>query len=56
MDSLPVDAIAKIKLELLENVFKVYDLERLKSGQVRGIYQALEKASLIKLLIHSTYV
>ncbi|MFQ5688264.1 MAG: IS1634 family transposase, partial [Candidatus Scalindua sp.] len=27
MDSLPVDAIAKIELELLENVFNVYDLE-----------------------------
>ncbi len=27
MDSLPVDAIAKIELELLESVFKVYDLE-----------------------------
>jgi transposase len=27
MDSLPVDAIAKIELELLENVIKVYDLE-----------------------------
>ncbi len=27
MDSLPVDAIAKIELELLENVFKEYDLE-----------------------------
>lgn len=27
MDSLPVDAIAKIELELLGNVFKLYDLE-----------------------------
>jgi len=27
MDSLPVDAIAKIESELLNNVFKVYDLE-----------------------------